>query len=243
MRFNEFNITEAVDTDITKLQIELKAAGADLGRFGPKGDGIDGKMGPFTQRALLKFPKIAAKYKDNVDAAAARDKFAATDPRRITVGQNPNIDNTTRDTARDYVKKLDKKDSDDILPVNGIVKSPFGKRKSPMAGASTNHLGVDLSASTGTSVRSPISGKVVYASMDDNPCGGTIAILNNKEKHRFCHCSKIIVDVGQSVEQGDVVGLTGGGKSDPGRGTSTGPHLHWEKQIAGLQVDPMTNIG
>jgi len=243
MRFNEFNITEAVDTDITKLQIELKAAGADLGRFGPKGDGIDGKMGPFTQRALLKFPKIAAKYKDTVDAAAARDKFAVTDPRRITVGQNPNIDNTTRDKARDYIKKLDKKDGDDILPVNGRVTSPFGSRQSPTAGASSNHLGVDLAASTGTSVRSPISGKVVYASMDDNPCGGTIAILNNKEKHRFCHCSKIIVDVGQSVEQGDVVGLTGGGKLDPGRGTSTGPHLHWEKQIAGLQVDPMSNIG
>jgi murein DD-endopeptidase MepM/ murein hydrolase activator NlpD len=232
MRFDEFNITEAVDADIKKLQIDLKAAGADLGRFGPNGDGIDGKMGPFTQRAMLKFPKIAAKYKD-----------AATDSRRITVGQNTNIDNTTRDKARDYVKKLDKKDRDDILPVNGRVTSPFGKRQSPTAGASTNHPGVDLAASTGTPVRSPISGKVVYARMDDNPCGGTIAILNNKEKHRFCHCSKIIVDVGQTVAQGDIVGLTGGGKSDPGRGVSTGSHLHWEKQIAGLQVDPMANIG
>ena len=243
MRFDEFNITEAFDTDITKLQIELKAAGADLGRFGPKGDGIDGKIGPLTQRAMLKFPKIAAKYKDTADAAAARDAFAATDSRRVKVGQNTNIDNATRDRARASVQDLDKKNSGSIMPVNGRVTSPFGPRQSPVPGASTNHLGTDLASPTGTPVRSPISGKVVYAKMDDNACGGTIAIKNNKEKHRFCHCSEIIVDVGDDVKQGDIVGLTGGGKSDPGRGISTAPHLHWEKQVAGLQVDPMANRG
>ena len=181
MRFDEFNITEAFDTDITKLQIELKAAGADLGRFGPKGDGIDGKIGPLTQRAMLKFPKIAAKYKDTADAAAARDAFAATDSRRVKVGQNTNIDNATRDRARASVQDLDKKNSGSIMPVNGRVTSPFGPRQSPVPGASTNHLGTDLSAPTGTPVRSPISGKVVYAKMDDNPCGGTIAIKNNNK--------------------------------------------------------------
>jgi murein DD-endopeptidase MepM/ murein hydrolase activator NlpD len=129
------------------------------------------------------------------------------------------------------------------MPVNGTVTSAFGPRRAPVRGATTNHPGVDLAVSTGTSVRSPISGKVVYASMDNNACGGTIAISNNKEKHRFCHCSKINVKVGQSVTQGDVVGLTGGGKSDPGRGVSTGPHLHWEKYIAGNLVNPMSNIG
>ena len=129
------------------------------------------------------------------------------------------------------------------MPVNGTVTSPFGNRRAPVRGATTNHPGVDLAVSTGTSVRSPISGTVVYASMDNNACGGTIAVSNNKEKHRFCHCSKINVKVGQSVAQGDVVGLTGGGKGDPGRGISTGPHLHWEKYIAGNLVNPMSNIG
>ena len=49
---------------ITALQQELKAAGADLGTFGPKGDGVDGKMGSFTQKAAAANPTIAAKYKD-----------------------------------------------------------------------------------------------------------------------------------------------------------------------------------
>jgi peptidoglycan hydrolase-like protein with peptidoglycan-binding domain/biotin carboxyl carrier protein len=245
MRFNEFKIIkENVNTYyIKQLQSDLKAAGADLGKFGPKGDGIDGKMGPLTQRAMLKFPEIAAEYKKTVNAASARKEFGVSDP-RIKTGQNPNIDNTTRDKSREYVKKFMKNnDADNILPVDGSVKSPFGQRKSPMDGASTNHLGVDLAAQTGTPVRSPISGKVVYAKMDDGGCGGTIAIKNNNERHRFCHCSEIIVDVGQSVEQGDIVGLTGGGQDDPGRGTSTGPHLHWEKQSpVGQLVNPMANI-
>jgi hypothetical protein len=44
------------------MQKELKAAGADLGTFGPNGDGIDGKIGNKTKEAMQKYPKIAAKY-------------------------------------------------------------------------------------------------------------------------------------------------------------------------------------
>ena len=67
MRFNEFKITESVDKDVMQLQAELKAKGADLGTFGPKGDGVDGRLGPYTRRAAEKFPDIANKYKDTLD--------------------------------------------------------------------------------------------------------------------------------------------------------------------------------
>lgn len=74
MRFTEFKITEAVDRDVMALQRELKAAGANLGTFGPKGDGIDGRLGKYTRRAAEAHPEIASKYKevlarpDSVDA-------------------------------------------------------------------------------------------------------------------------------------------------------------------------------
>lgn len=236
MRAKEF-LGESINKDVIRMQRELKAAGADLGTYGPAKDGIDGRMGPKTLAAMQKFPVIASKYKSVVaNVPHASDAEVAQADHGVRVGQNPNIDNDTRDRAQASVKN--------IMPVDGRVTSPFGSRHSPTAGASSNHLGVDLASSTGTPVRSPISGKVVYASMDDNNCGGTIAILStNKVKHRFCHCSKIDVVVGQHVEQGEVVGLTGGGKNDPGHGTSTGPHLHWEKQVAGRLVDPISNIG
>jgi hypothetical protein len=55
------------DPDVYKLQVELKAAGADLGDYGPAHDGLDGMMGPYTRRAAEKFPEISNKYKEVLD--------------------------------------------------------------------------------------------------------------------------------------------------------------------------------
>jgi hypothetical protein len=75
MRFKEFNIiNEAFDSQVLAMQKELKAAGADLGTYGPKGDGLDGRLGPYTRRAAEAHPEIASKYKevlsrpDSIDA-------------------------------------------------------------------------------------------------------------------------------------------------------------------------------
>lgn len=92
MRFNEFNLTnEALgpvgakpgapslkdkiaaggdknnplfSQDTLNLQKELKAAGANLGTFGPDKDGLDGVMGSYTRQAAAKFPEISKKFKD-----------------------------------------------------------------------------------------------------------------------------------------------------------------------------------
>ena len=66
MRFTEFKtaLNEAFDQQVLTMQKELKAKGADLGTFGPKADGLDGRLGQYTRRAAEKFPDIAAKYKD-----------------------------------------------------------------------------------------------------------------------------------------------------------------------------------
>lgn len=93
MRFTEFKITEAVDRDVMALQRELKAAGADLGTFGPKGDGIDGRLGKYTRRAAAAYPAIAAKYKD---ALARPDSVDAQKVDTTTI-QDP-----------DFKKKLEK---------------------------------------------------------------------------------------------------------------------------------------
>ena len=52
------------DPDVYKMQVELKAAGGDLGDFGPFHDGLDGRLGPYTRRAAEKFPDIGNKYKN-----------------------------------------------------------------------------------------------------------------------------------------------------------------------------------
>jgi murein DD-endopeptidase MepM/ murein hydrolase activator NlpD/pyrimidine deaminase RibD-like protein len=188
----------------------------DLGyELGPTG--VDGIVGPYTQSAI--------------DAYMSK------------VGPQGQVTPKKAGPQVPVTPKKAEPSTSSTMPVNGRLTSAFGNRRAPVPGATTNHPGVDIAVPTGTPVRSPIAGKVVYASMDNNACGGTIAISNGEQKHRFCHCSKIDVRVGQVIQQGDVVGLTGGGARDPGRGLSTGPHLHWEKYIAGNLVDPMSNIG
>ena len=65
MRWYEI-LKEAVDKDVMDLQTALKAAGANIGNFGPKGDGVDGRLGPYTRRAAEKFPDVAAQFQDTL---------------------------------------------------------------------------------------------------------------------------------------------------------------------------------
>ena len=67
MRAKEFLREAIADPKILELQKELKDAGEDLGPYGPKRDGLDGIMGPYTRKAAANQPEIAKKYKDVLD--------------------------------------------------------------------------------------------------------------------------------------------------------------------------------
>lgn len=108
------------------------------------------------------------------------------------------------------------------------------------------HSGTDFRASTGTPIFAPADGKVVKADMEgwNGGCGGTLYIEHKDGfESRFCHCSAIMVSVGQEVKQGQKVALVGGGKNDKGKGFSTGSHLHYTLVKDGKLVDPMDYIG
>jgi murein DD-endopeptidase MepM/ murein hydrolase activator NlpD len=121
-----------------------------------------------------------------------------------------------------------------ISPVdNTSVNSPFGPRWG------TLHTGVDLAAN-GANVKAPADGIVEFAAILDDDCGGTIKINHaGGFKTGYCHIKKINVSQGQQVRQGDVIGISGGGKDDIGRGRSDGPHLHFTLRKNGELVDPM----
>jgi hypothetical protein len=55
----------------------------------------------------------------------------------------------------------------------------------------------------------------------------------------YCHIQRIDVKTGQLVKKGDVIGITGGGAGDPGRGRSDGPHLHFVLKKNDVPIDPM----
>jgi hypothetical protein len=113
----------------------------------------------------------------------------------------------------------------------------------PRDGGRRSHAGIDLAAKSGTEVLAPLDGEVFDSAIRDNACGGTIAVdhgnINGKKiKTRFCHNSKLLKNKGDTVKKGDVIAISGGGRKDVGRGTSTGPHIHFEEYENGSPVNP-----
>lgn len=125
-----------------------------------------------------------------------------------------------------------------ILPVNGGVNSPFGKRKAPRSDASSNHQGVDLAGEIGDPVQAPVSGTVSNVGRGHNKRGNWVEITGEDgTTHRFLHLSGFNVKRGQKVNQGDLFGRVGA------TGNVTGPHLHWSVKAGGEYVDPMSYTG
>jgi murein DD-endopeptidase MepM/ murein hydrolase activator NlpD len=101
------------------------------------------------------------------------------------------------------------------------------------------HNGVDLKAND-EKVKSPADGLVTYTADNEYPCGGTIKIKHsNGYSTAYCHIQRIDVKKGQLVKKGDIIGITGGGAGDPGRGRSDGPHLHFVLKKDDVPIDPM----
>ena len=116
------------------------------------------------------------------------------------------------------------------------VNSGFGQRWGRL------HNGVDLAANA-IEVKSPADGVVDVGAIKNDSCGGTIIISHaGGYKTGYCHMQKIIVKPGDNVKQGQVIGISGGGKDDIGRGRSDGRHLHFTLRKDGKVVDPMDYI-
>ena len=88
------------------------------------------------------------------------------------------------------------------------------------------------------------SGKVATAAFNNDKCGGTIAIIPTGEDRKsiFCHMSEIFVTKGDTIVPGTVIGVTGGGKNQKGKGRSTGHHLHFGMKKDGDFTDPADYI-
>ena len=118
------------------------------------------------------------------------------------------------------------------VPASKRVTSDFGPRKSPTAGASSNHKGIDIGASKGSDIVAVAPGKVIisrysssagyYISIDH---GGGLCTV-------YMHCSKLLVDVGDVVAGGELIAKVGS------TGISTGPHLHFGVSLNGTYVSP-----
>ena len=114
-----------------------------------------------------------------------------------------------------------------IWPVNGPIVSPFGMRWGRL------HAGVDIAVPTGTQVHAAKAGKVLIAGWVSGYGNYTCVGHGGGLSTCYGHQERILVSVGQSVSQGQVIGI-----SDC-TGHCFGPHVHFETRINGVPVDPM----
>jgi murein DD-endopeptidase MepM/ murein hydrolase activator NlpD len=112
--------------------------------------------------------------------------------------------------------------------------STFGRRRSyNQSGYFYFHTGLDVCGQVGTEVYSPAAGEVVF--VGEMIVRGNALMINHGLGiySGYMHLSEILVNIGDHVEPGQLIGRVG----DTGR--VTGPHLHWEIWAGGVQVDPM----
>jgi murein DD-endopeptidase MepM/ murein hydrolase activator NlpD len=91
-----------------------------------------------------------------------------------------------------------------------------------------NHTGFDSPVSVGTTVHATMGGQVVWAGYTRGGWGRLVVVENGDYQIWMAHLSEIDVQVGMIVESGQVLGLSGGDRTqDEQAGNSSGPHLHY----------------
>jgi murein DD-endopeptidase MepM/ murein hydrolase activator NlpD len=119
-------------------------------------------------------------------------------------------------------------------PVSGPITSPFGWRIHPIYGYRSFHTGIDIGVPTGTIVKAARYGKVIYTGY--NGAFGLVVIIDhgNSLATMYAHLSRVFVSVGQKVGTLQAVAASGN------TGWSTGPHLHFQVDLQGQPVNPLS---
>jgi murein DD-endopeptidase MepM/ murein hydrolase activator NlpD len=172
-----------------------------------------------------------------------RDGNYPFDPPLVVNSETVDVENTTPE---------DLQWADVVAPVTpdrlweGIFMSPvpeyysecfpskFGHRRS-YNGSAYNffHTGLDFCGQIGTDIYAPANGIVVF--MDTMVVRGNATVLDHGwgVYSAYGHQSEFLVNIGDQVTKGQLIGRIG----ETGR--VSGPHLHWEIIVGGVQNDPI----
>ena len=117
-------------------------------------------------------------------------------------------------------------------PSSTRISSDYGPRTAPTSGASSNHKGIDISASHGAPIVATQNGTVAVAAT--SPTAGNYVMIDHGAGLYtvYMHCSGFAVSAGQDVIRGDTIAYVGS------TGVSTGNHLHFAVSVNGEYTNP-----
>ena len=127
---------------------------------------------------------------------------------------------------------------DFIWPVTGRISGRFGRQRIYRGEPGSYHSGIDIAPGNGVPFVAPADGVVVLARTGFSLEGGLIIIDHGAGLNSaFLHASRIVVEEGQAVRQGQHIGNVGA------TGRATGPHLHWSLKWHLARLDPLLFTG
>ena len=121
-----------------------------------------------------------------------------------------------------------------VWPVRGWITAEFDEE---LPGRGGSHQGVDIAASQGTPILAAARGTVTLSGWDTNL--GLVVVVDHRNglSTLYGHCSRVLVQVGDRIRQGQVIAHLGN------TGRSSAPHLHFEVREGGVAVDPRAYLG
>jgi murein DD-endopeptidase MepM/ murein hydrolase activator NlpD len=151
---------------------------------------------------------------------------------RMQALSDRNADVLTLIESHLFEKRLEALMIPSSAPVNGPVGSGFGFRSDPFTGSTALHTGLDFPSSVGTPIMAAAGGVVISAG--PHPQYGQMVEVDhgNGLVTRYAHTSRMLVKQGDLVKRGQLIANVGS------TGRSTGPHLHFEVLVEGVQQDP-----
>lgn len=121
-----------------------------------------------------------------------------------------------------------------IWPCEGVITSYFGPRT--VFYGDSDHEGIDVASSLDAPIVASDGGEVIYAG-EYYGYGLMVDILHdNGDVTRYAHCNELVVEEGQKVGRGELIAYMGT------TGLSSGVHLHFEIQVNGEPIDPLTRL-
>lgn len=209
-------LRDALSVRIADVQAEIDALDAE-----------EAQLSEFIRQATL-----AAEQQAAAEAAAAAQAQAQAAAAEASVGSaGPGSDENASVPPAPAPLPAPSTASGLVWPVGGPVSSFYGPRWGRM------HRGIDIAAATGTPIVSVASGVVITAGSGGGY--GNVVIVDHGDGFStiYAHMTDIWATVGQSVGQGEAIGTVGC------TGSCTGPHLHFETRVLGVDQDPMLYLG
>nr|WP_326186337.1 peptidoglycan DD-metalloendopeptidase family protein [uncultured Oscillibacter sp.] len=232
---------QRVIDDLKALQVEIEEKKADLeeqkaGSEAAKSELVSKKTELNKQReaanALIQqLRQSQSEYEDALDDLSAEEEAVQAEILRLS-----------RQLAAEQAARGQSSQSNPggyIWPVDSrYITSTVGGRQSPGGIGSTNHKGTDIGRVGYTSSVYAAKSGTVIVSQSSSSYGNYVVISHGSGNTTlYAHLSSRKVSVGQYVNQGDVIGITGS------TGNSTGPHLHFEVTENGVRVNPLSGHG